>query len=273
MESLKQSGVSTQMEIHCNTVTDCNTDTMSEAAGQAILRQLRGMALSIDRFDGTSDIEDWLFDFELLAKVTGYNSDEDKARFLPFHLSGEAKRRYHDLSVTDKGKYSTIKGMLLEVYTPTTWERGMAKRAFYSRKQGQYETLKDYIAQAEVQSYKLGIPQDEAVAVVIHNARPTIRRLLKVGNYASLRELARSPLTLENFEDDLTLPELQVMVAELKEIQHQHEKIKVVTMTAPANLPLTGACQRSGQAEIQHGQSQGYKGTIQSTSKPAVSVI
>ena len=66
----------------------------------AVQQRLKGLTVSIDKFSelSTDSVTEWLEDFELLAEDNGRTTEADKARFLAFHLVGEAKTLYHDLA-------------------------------------------------------------------------------------------------------------------------------------------------------------------------------
>ena len=189
----------------------------------ALQQQLKGMALAIPKFDGQEDFDEWLIDFELLADELGKTTDAEKAKFIPFQLAGDARLKYKTLSPEDRASFQAIKNLLTETYAPTQHDLQSAKLSFYNRKQGQFENLRDFIAAAEKATRNLKLPAAEVVAVVINNCRPPIRRLLRTAQFHSLRELSKSPLIDEDYEDDNASPALNAIMAELKDMRAERD--------------------------------------------------
>ena len=61
-------------------------------------QQVRGMGASIDKYDGTTNVQEWFFEFGNLAAYQGLNESAEKARLISFYVTGEAKWRFHKLS-------------------------------------------------------------------------------------------------------------------------------------------------------------------------------
>ena len=106
--------------------------------------------------------------------------------------------------------------------------------AFYNRKQGPYESLTDFIKNAQRQTRHLGMAQEDLVAVVISNSRPAVRRLLRTHNFRTLKEMSKSQLVLEDFEEDLNHPALQAIMSKLDAVQLAQERQQKVQFAAAA---------------------------------------
>ena len=188
----------------------------------ALRREVRGMATAIDSFDGTGDLETWLFDFESLAAHQGLEEDVAKARLLSFNLTGEAKRRFHALAPEQRTDYNAIKTCLRNTFKLTKGAKQKLKVKFYQRKQQPFESLRDFILQAEEVSSKLGLEQEDIIETIKNNARPAARRALLGHEFASVTELLQSPFVEEEYEDnDLSQPAVQAIMAEIKKLQVQ----------------------------------------------------
>ena len=202
----------------------------------SLQRQIKGMAMGIEKYTGHSasvPINDWLEDFELLALDQGRQTNEEKARFLAFHLAGDAKVFYHGLSQQEKADYNTLKQKLQENFLPMASDIQAAKLAFYTRKQGPYESLRDFVHQAEIAARQLGLTPADQVNAVISNCRPAIRRLLRALTFASLKELSKS-LIQEDFEEELNHPTLQAIMDMLDTFQQTQERPQTVKFAVAA---------------------------------------
>ena len=151
-----------------------------------------------------------------------------KARFLVFHLAGDAKVFYHGLSQQEKADYDTLKQKLQENFLPTASDIQAAKLAFYTRKQGPYESLRDFVHQAEIAARQLGLMPADQVNAIISNCRPAIRCLVRAQTFVSLKELSKFPLTQEDFEEELHHPTLQAIMDKLDTFQHTQERPQTV---------------------------------------------
>ena len=202
----------------------------------ALQRQIKDMAMGIEKYTGHSasvPINDWLEDFKLLAVDQGRQTNEEKAHFLAFHLAMDTKVFYHGLS-QQKADYDTLKQKLQAKFLPTASDIQAAKLAFYTRKQGPYESLRDFVHQAEIAARQLGLTPADQVNAVISNCRPAIRRLLRAQTFASLKELSKSPLTQEDFEEELHHPTLQAIMDKLDTFQQTQERPQTVKFAVTA---------------------------------------
>ena len=87
---------------------------------------------------------------------------------------------------------------------------------------------------AQRQTHHLGMAQKDLVAVTISNSRPAVRRLLRAHNFKNLKELSKSQLVLEDFEEDLNQPALQAIMSKLDAVQLAQERQQKVQFAAPA---------------------------------------
>ena len=168
----------------------------------ALRCEVRGMATSIGSFDGTGDLETWLFDFESLAAHQGPEEDVAKARLLSFNLTGEAKRRFHALAPEKRTDYNAIKTCLRNTFKLTKGAKQKLKVKSYQQKHQPFESLRDFILQAEEVSSKLGLEQEDIIETIKNNTRPAARRALLGHEFASVTELPQSPFVEEEYEDN-----------------------------------------------------------------------
>ena len=168
----------------------------------ALRHEVRGMATSIASYDGTEDFETWLFDFESLASHQGLEEDIAKARLLLFNLTGEAKKRFHALKPEQKRNYEEIKTCLRNAFKLTKGAKQKLKVKFNQRKQQPYETLKDFVLQAEEASMKLGLKQEDIIETIKNNACPAARRALIGHDFATVTDLLQSPFVEEEYEEN-----------------------------------------------------------------------
>ena len=234
----------------------------------ALQRQLKGMALAIPKFDGQEDFNEWLIDFELLADELGKTTDAEKAKFIPFQLAGDARLKYKTLSPEDRASFQAIKNLLAETYAPTQHDLQTAKLAFYNRKQGQFENLRDFIAAAEKSTRNLKLPDAEVVAVVVNNCRPPIRRLLRTAQFNSFRELSKSSVINEDYEDDTANPALNAIMAELKDMRAERDSRQRAVHFQPHSAMATDHRPRSltphnRDRHPQRSRSRGFPNTTQ----------
>ena len=54
----------------------------------ALSNNIKGMALSLDKYDGTSNFEDWDGDYSILYQDTNHVIDRAKLNLLVFNLRG-----------------------------------------------------------------------------------------------------------------------------------------------------------------------------------------
>ena len=199
---------------------------MAEIA--ALRQQVRGMGASIDKYDGTTNVEEWFFEFENLAAHQGLNENAEKARLLSFNITGEAKRRFHKLNNEQKASYETIKTNFTNWFSTSRGDRQRLKRQFYQRKQLAYESLRDFILQADAASTHLGLDEEDVLSTIIDNARPAARRALLGHNFATVEDLLKSQLIHEDFEEgDLSAPAVQAIMAEIKKLSIQKDQAQV----------------------------------------------
>ena len=240
------------------------TDMGTEEIVAAVEKRLKGMAVSIEKFSelSTDSVTEWLDDFELLAEDNGRTTDKDKARFLSFHLAGEAKTLYHDLEPAEKAKFTAIKAKLIEQFSPSSTDLQTAKMAFYNRKQGPYESLVDFIKIAQQQSRHLGMSQEDIVAVVVNNSRPAVRRALRPHKFKTLREMAKSQVAQDDFEDDFNHPALQAIMTKLDAVQLAQERQQKVHFAAAADTS-----QRQSRQPDRQSNSNNYRSSSRSQSR------
>ena len=216
---------------------------MAEIA--ALRREVHGMATSIASYDGTEDFKTWLFDFESLASHQGLEEDIAKARLLSINLTGEAKKRFHALKPEQKRNYEEIKTCLRNAFRLTKGAKQKLKVKFYQRKQQPYETLKDFVLQAEEASMKLGLEQEDIIETIKINACPAARRALIGHDFATVTDLLQSPFMEEEYEEnDLSQPAVQAIMAEIKKLQVQQVRF-VDTRTQDREHSQSRECSQS----------------------------
>ena len=76
--------------------------------------------------------------------------------------------------------------------------------------------------------------QEDLVAVVISNSHPAVRRLLRTHNFRTLKEMSKSQLVLEDFQEDLNHPALQAIMSKLDAVQLAQERQQKVQFAAAA---------------------------------------
>ena len=95
-----------------------NPPDVSMAEIATLRQQVRGMGASIDKYDGTTNVQEWFFEFENLAAHQGLNKNAEKARLLSFYVTSEAKRRFHKLNDEQKASYEA-RDIVVVTKTPT----------------------------------------------------------------------------------------------------------------------------------------------------------
>ena len=206
---------------------DINTPDVGMGEIAALRQQVRDMGASIDKYDGTTNVQKWFFELENLAAHQGLNENAENARLLSFYVTGEAKRWFHKLNDEQKASYEAIKTNLTNWFS-TSRDCQRLKRQFYQRKQLAYESLRDYILQADAASLHLGLDEEDVVSTIIDNARPAARRALLGHNFATVEDLLKSQLIHEDFEDgDLSTPAVQAIMAEIKKLSIQKDQAQV----------------------------------------------
>ena len=220
------------------------------------------MGASIDKYDGTTNMQECFFEFENLVSHQGLNESAEKARLLSFYITGEAKRRFHKLSDEQKASYEAIKTNLTNWFSTSRGDRQRLKRQFYQRKQLAYESLRDYIMQADAASTHLGLDEEDEVSTITDNARPAARRALLGHNFATVENLLKLQLIHEDFEDgDLSTPAVQAIMAEIKKLSVHKDQAQVHFMEKRQsrnyhNWTVTAAENTAGR-KAETGASQG----------------
>ena len=91
---------------------------MGETAAAHLSRQMKNLSLSSDKFDGSSNVEEWFDIFDIIAAETGPTEDGDKLALLELSLAGEALETYMALPSADHHVYATVRLEVIEIFCP-----------------------------------------------------------------------------------------------------------------------------------------------------------
>ena len=222
----------------------------------ALSNNIKGMALSLDKFDGTSNFKDWEADYDILCQDTNRVTDRAKLNLLVFNLRGQAKEVYLALNEEDRTDFAKVRQALLDAFQEQDSDRQQRKMALYARKQVAHETLKEYVLAAQRSARGLGMPQSELVAVSVNNTRPQVRRHLKGHKFQTVAELLKSDLMTEDFNEEDILHQL---MTEVKADKEQPTVAKAVTWQGDDHP--RGACQCCGRQNASGDRRPGgYRG-------------
>lgn len=176
------------------------------ADNAALIRSLQGLrtlAISLPKFDGTStNIDDWLEDFDRYTHETGRETDDNKLYDLISHLSGDARQWFQLLTDDQKTDYNSVRTAIKDKFKPTPQEILDIRGQIYTMRQGPHQSFKEFARTIQLKAKTIGMQDAEIVGICINGARPTIKAHLSMAQPASMGDLLKLPVVVSDIEEE-----------------------------------------------------------------------
>lgn len=175
---------------------DDNLNVMAVTAADLLLlgRQFSALALRLDPFDGTSNVKDFLQDFDRYVVETGKSTPGDKLNCLISHLSGEARLWYRTQSDTT---FATVKAGLEERFGVTTPQKHAIKTKIYGSKQQPGESFRSFVGRLQQMARNIDMGEPELVPIVLGGARAELRAHLAMARPATIKDILKLPVVAD----------------------------------------------------------------------------
>ena len=139
------------------------------------LKGLQSLSVTLNKFDGTTNIKDWLEEFDGYIQETAKESNNSKLFALQQNLPGEAKQWLQLQPDPTRKDYTNLRKALFEKFSPTEQELFRIKSQIYSSRQQALQSFKDYVRQLQMMARPLKLAKKELVGVCINGAHPTLK--------------------------------------------------------------------------------------------------
>jgi Retrotransposon gag protein len=166
--------------------------------------EMESTSLIPPKFNGTGDVESWIYAFENYCFYKG-ESDQRRCALLPLLLTEQAFDWFQILEATKKIQYSTLRDALIERFGNSPLTRHKRARKLFERKQQANESVDTYVAQMLKLASSLGEDRQQLslyaivgglkphIATYVAQNRPnTIQELLEHGRVAELTTTERT---------------------------------------------------------------------------------
>jgi len=189
-----------------------------------MLRGLRSLALSLPKFDGITDIQDWFQDFDRYSTETGRTTEDNKLYDLISHLTGEARQWFTLQPTETKQDYETLRTALEDKYKLSAQEKLDIRGQIYTMRQGPLQSFKEFATSVQLKAKSINLEDAEVVGICINGARPSIKAHLAMAQPASMKDLMKLPVVVTEIPDN----DSGLTMSVLKDIQEKMNSIAMV---------------------------------------------
>ena len=131
-------------------------------------KQLNVFTAKLDLFAGTSDLHDFISDFESYCEYLGKDTDSEKLGLLRTHLTGEAKDVFR---LVENPTVDSVISALKIRFAPTEHALHRVKAELFGAKQTSGETFKQFAIRIQNAARHTDISQLDLVRIAITGAR------------------------------------------------------------------------------------------------------
>ena len=231
------------------TALEQSTPTMA-AINQAMARL---SLTNLDTFNGESiPVLDFLEDFDRQVRLMSLEADQDKLDTLVSLLVGSAKSWYRSLQPNVKQSYTELRKSLIATYEATEQAMALQRAALYNLKQGQCQSVKEFVSQLQERARGLDVKEKDLVSIVLNGLHPQIRQHIVMAKPQSLLDILQSPAATPEFTTNGdTPPHVLVLTQQLQVMQDQMAKL-----TAAVNVATTTTQGQEKQVNFEPRRSQ-----------------
>lgn len=185
----------------------------------------------IEPFDGTSNINEWIYKWQHVSRLNSYSENEQLDMF-PLILRGKALTVLRSLNRTQRESPDEILHALVKRFEPQSLKQAK-KVALFCHKMAKEEELEDFIETLLAKARDIELPDSDILSIFISNVTTRLRSCLMMAQPTTLAEalnVARlKAATLENCEDtkDQTNIKLQQILAKLEQAEKSPKKNEV----------------------------------------------
>ena len=209
-------------------------DEMNQAQrNEALISGLKGLqslSVSLNKFDGTTNIKDWLEEYNDYIQEAAKESDNSKLFAFQQNLSGEATQWLQLQPDSAQKDYANLRKALFEKFSPAEQELFCIKRQIYSSSQQALQSFKDHVRQLQVMARSLKLAEKELVGVCINGAHPTLKAHLAMSGPDTIEALLKLPMVVNEIvsEEPMLIIMLQALTTTSQQFEAAHQSEKLV---------------------------------------------
>ena len=226
---------------HCDCDTPTSTPAVTTSSSQTLAMSVNlnqalaklSLGGNLNNFEGeTSNVMDFLEDFDRQIRMSGLEKDQEKLDVLVSLLTESAKTWYRSLPIETKDSYKELRKALKDTYATQEQSKHLQRAALFHMKQEANQSVRDFIIGIQAKSRGLEMADKDLVSIVISGLQPQIKQHVVMAKPTSLLQILQSPAAMPEFVDTITPPHVLVMNQELQAMRQEMSQLTAAVNTA-----------------------------------------
>ena len=177
-----------QVEVNINVATVA-------ASVEQLGKKLNALTNTLQRYDGTGNVTDWLSDFDSYCHDVGRLSEDDRRNCLVGHLTNEAKAWFrlqpHGATVDE-----LIEALKLR-FNPTELQLHQRKMQLFAMSQRVNQSFAEFVRELQEEARGLHMSEVDLVRIALSGAKQNIKAHLTMAQPATISALCRLPIVTD----------------------------------------------------------------------------